>query len=297
VASVHPVFFGSLAITCPVEAVHPAISAYAAKELHRQRSQQQQRQSNDQQVGTRSRSDSSSRRKEEIRAIQEHANSEVLPSIPAISAAAMSQTQNQSQSKMTRRDAIQAQIEALEQERQFAQQAARQTFMTPPPPPPPAVEEAGPIGFDSIQELQRHLSRQLHQSLVFANVKASAATATAMPIRTKSVSSTSSVRSPTQLKKTAAKASNLLWTPPVRTTTTATAAIGLWTPDPAAASMKPAAAVVVEDSEARTRRARRRRVVQRAQRRAEILAQIAAVERGVNPFVYFEGEELWRAKF
>lgn len=133
VACVHPVFFGSLAITCPEESVHPAMSAYAHKKLRRhQRSGSSASSTTHSRKSSRSHSSSSSKRRESIIA-QIHAieaemglfpeNSAVIvPDVPAVPSLEEIEASRKMKAK------IQAQIEALEQEKMFAaQMAARQS--------------------------------------------------------------------------------------------------------------------------------------------------------------------------
>lgn len=262
VANVHPVFFGSLAITCAEEAVHPVMSAYAAKKLRRQRRQHS---------SSRSRNSSRSRVREEIRS-QIRVLEEQEPPVSAGGTMGM-----------PHRDAIQAQIEALEQERLFAQRFAQEESnrrrMS-------YYAEPEPIMVDTVQDLQRHLSRQIRQSLVFGSSKqqeekGEVSPAPPVPSRTESE------RKPNVDKTKSGSA--LLWTPPAPTKVVASVT-GLWTSHAdISASLPPAR----EDREAAVRRARRRKVLQRKQRRAEILGQIAAVEAGLDPFANFPGERMW----
>ncbi|GAB1315912.1 hypothetical protein MFIFM68171_06122 [Madurella fahalii] len=277
VAIVHPVFFGSLAITCAEEAVHPAMSAYAAKKLRRQRRQHSSARSRSASVSRAgsSRSSSRSRRKEEIRSqIRVHEEQE-LP----VSAGRTMMT-------MSQRDAIQAQIEALEQERLFAQRFAQEesnrrrmsSYYAEPEPP---------IMVDTVQDLQRHLSRQIRQSLVFGSTRQQEEEKAAMSPVPPVPSQTESGRKPNFDKTMSGSA--LLWTPPAPSKPVASPT-GLWTSQADRSVPSPA---VKEDKEAAVRRARRRKVLQRKQRRGEILGQIAAIEAGLNPFANFSGERMW----
>ena len=190
----------------------------------------------------------------------------------------------------SRHDSIQAQIEALEQERLFVERAAQEeyrrrtafssssaaaTMAIPADPVPVAVID--PI--ETLQDLQRRMSMQIRQSLVFAKPSAAAE-----PVR-----STPVPRTTTTAPK--AHVSPFLWTP-TKPTTAPVVSTGLWTPA-AKHATPPSGAWAEEDGEAAAQRARRRRVVQRKVRRSEIRAQIAAVERGANPFVDFGGMGLW----
>lgn len=304
VAVVHPVFFGSLAITCPEEAVHPAISAYAAKKLRRQRRRQRS--------SSRSRSRSRSRRKEEIRVLEQQ---EAPPPQPAVVAGSTETT-----ATMSRRDAIQAQIEALEQERLFAQRFAQEessrrrmsslslsNAAAEPGPPLPILMA------DSVQDLQRHLSRQIRQSLVFGDSKrreeeeeegippvpapVPPVPVPALPSRTESRRKPKTTGTNGTETKTETERTPHLWIPPPAPDAAVASTTGLWSPQAAAGrAVRAPLAAAREDREAAARRARRRKVLQRRQRRAEILGQIAAVEAGLNPFVDFVGERLWRRR-
>jgi hypothetical protein len=325
VSVVHPVFFGSLAITCPEEAVHPAISAYAAKKVRRQRSRYQR--SPDSRSRSRSRS-STRRNKDEIRAQiraleeegaeeEEVYTSSIAP--PPIPPAALGQQQGQQQ--LSRRSAadIQAQIEALEQERLFVERAAQEEYRRRTttatvdasvlPEPAPVEEVVDPLmvmsaGAVTVQDLQRRLSQRIRQSLVFGGkaetAKSGSGSAGAGAV---SRSASRSESKPKGENKNPAvppaqvKPSPLLWTPtpcpaPVPSSSTTN---GLWSAHSSSSTTTSwtATAQQEEDTVASSQRARRRRVVQKKQRRQEILAQIAAVESGVNPFVDFGGMGLW----
>ncbi|KAG7286645.1 hypothetical protein NEMBOFW57_008956 [Staphylotrichum longicolle] len=307
VAAVHPVFFGSLAITCPEDAVHPAISAYAAKKLRRQRSKQRSDSS------SRTRSTSRSRRKDDIRAqiraLEQqdgaddddrglvYTSSAAPPPIPAA---------------VFQSDSIQAQIEALEQERLFVERAAQEeyrrrttttittTTTAMAVPEPVLVVETMPAGAETVQDLQRRMSMQIRQSLVFS---APAVATTIKPKSKPSVTvSTVEISAPVSVTPISNPAtpqpephlSPLLWTPSPRPAPVPSPTPGLWSP----VSRPPPAPSpwAEEDADAAAQRARRRRTVQKKMRRQEILAQIAAVERGANPFVDFAGMGLWAGK-
>ncbi|KAK4190798.1 hypothetical protein QBC35DRAFT_55243 [Podospora australis] len=281
VANVHPVFFGSLAITCPLESVHPAISSYAAKKLRRHRSK---RSTEPGHVRSRSRSASHSR-KDEIRALIRTIEEEgeyVVP-VPAI----------------PRRDAIQAQIEALEQERMFVQQAAqaeylRRTSMLNHYVPEPVLPEPEPI-VETVQDIQRRLSQRIRESLIISRPSSATTTPVATPTRARSKSIKITKAAPplptTTTTTTVAKPPATLWTPPVKKAVVA-APTGLWTDQ---ADHSVASPPAEEDSDAAARRAHGRKTIQKKARRAEILAQIAAVKAGLNPFTTFEGMSLWTA--
>ncbi|CCC11156.1 unnamed protein product [Sordaria macrospora k-hell] len=139
VACVHPIFFGSLAITCPEESVHPAMSAYAHKKLRRhRRSGSSASKSHFRSASTsstasrkhsRSHSSSSGKKRRESIIAQIHAieaemglipeDSVVVPEVPSLD-----------EIEASRKAKIQAQIEALEQEKSFAAQMARESFVT-----------------------------------------------------------------------------------------------------------------------------------------------------------------------
>ncbi|SPQ26910.1 9b62904b-2b6b-4794-b569-199149b66b40 [Thermothielavioides terrestris] len=324
VAAVHPVFFGSLAITCPEEAVHPAISAYAAKKLRRQRSRQRTLERSD----SRSRSSSRGRRKEETHALekqqqggsQSYVSSDMPPPVPA---------------EISRRDPIQAQIEALEQERLFVERAAkaeyrRRTSMAAPTPiggEHSAQEfhqleaEVMPAAAATVQDLQRHLSQQIRQSLVFSAaakpvpVPAPESVSESSPepsAKAPSTASSPSHRSSGRRPQPSASQSPVhddegpkdaprLWTPPPPPSSRSVPAgpsstTGLWTTANRRDHSASPDAWAEEDGEAVAQRRRRRRVVQKRRRRAEIRAQIAAVEQGLNPFVDFAGMALWNSE-
>ncbi|KAK4107951.1 hypothetical protein N656DRAFT_784720 [Canariomyces notabilis] len=309
VSTVHPVFFGSLAITCPVEAVHPAMSAYAAKKLRRQQSRQRQHSVSRSRSGSRG-SSSQDQQREETRAQDQE-----FPASAPVRARPLSQ-----------RDAIQAQIEALEEERLFAQRIAqeevqRRRMSGASSSTPLYIDlEPTPVIADTVQDLQRHLSQQIRRSLVFGSTKLQeeelppppspvppvppvpavlpAAAATELPSRTRSKRKSSSSSSS---ERKAKSGKSLLWTPtpslpPPRVGVPAAKeeAKGLWTADQTGRSSSLSWSLPAkEDREAAARRTRRRKLLQRKQRRAEILAQIAAVEAGLNPFVDFSGQRLW----
>ncbi|KAJ9151418.1 hypothetical protein NKR23_g3241 [Pleurostoma richardsiae] len=113
VAAVHPCFFGSLALTCPPEHVHPAMSSPAATAVR----QTARRPS----VGRESRIPTSTRDRSRSRPPRAEDITAAVPEIPA---------------------AIMAQIEALEQERLFAERFARRSLgADASPSPTPAAEQ------------------------------------------------------------------------------------------------------------------------------------------------------------
>ncbi|KAK4229436.1 hypothetical protein QBC38DRAFT_386418 [Podospora fimiseda] len=241
IANIHPAFFGSLAITCPEDQVHPAFSAYASKKLRRQRSKAARRESS---------------------ASASHSRSRSLPSL-----------------------AIQAQIEALEQERLFVERAAKEDYnrrissytYTPDPVPAPAPavfeEEEEPI-IPTVECLQRRLSQRIRDSLVLPK-----------PITPVSIVPSSPVRAakPTEPK--------MLWTAPVKKSASQEENHGLWSSNSVGRQIPEFNAE--EDVESMTRRNKNRKQIQKKARRVEILGQIAAVKRGENPFQTFEGMKLW----
>ncbi|KAK4242735.1 hypothetical protein C8A03DRAFT_28965 [Achaetomium macrosporum] len=301
VAAVHPVFFGSLAIACPEEAVHPAMSAYAAKEhLRRQcssSSKQQQRQHEQ-------RSDDS--RKEEIGVLEQELprDNMMLPRPVPEQPPLFSQRDSK----------IQAQIEALEQERLFVERAAQEEYRrrttvttTMSTGQYGAADVVMPAGAETVEDLQRRLSLQIRQSLVLAKHSSSTPSSASVSRSgsnsgkgSKTASSSSSYRASQSTIPREKGKQPLLWSPPPRPVPVSVPApSGLWTPTPRVASHSSAASSTWQqsgdDAEAAAQRVRRRRAMQKRQRRAEILAQIAAVEQGLNPFVDFGGMELWSA--
>ncbi|EON99802.1 hypothetical protein UCRPA7_4656 [Phaeoacremonium minimum UCRPA7] len=225
VANVHPVFFGSLAITCDVEAVHPAMSSYASKKLRRQRSRdnKESRIPTPTRERSLSRSDSRGKRREEILA-QIQAIENAVPEVPAIPAAMAEPSSDFSQNAM-----IMAQIEALEQERLFAEQFARKSMIS---------EYSTPImEVEPVPELPQQ--QQLW---------------------------TKPTEEPSEVSNSQPRDSTM-WDPEQ-------------TPKIVEASA-PALASPRDDAESQLMRSRSRS--QKEQRRAEILAQIAAIEGGADP--------------
>ncbi|KAM7223960.1 hypothetical protein V8F06_000433 [Rhypophila decipiens] len=309
-AIVNPVFFGSLAITCPLEAVHPAMASYAAKKLRRQRSSKS--------------SSSSSKRKEEIRAQIRALEESEEPVVP--------ETATDVLFVPTVTDPfIQAQIEALEQERLFVERLAQEEYMrrTSMYAAAAAAEQEEvppmPIINAGVEDLQRRLSRQVRQSLVLGAEKtkqqlqeqqpggivhvrsgssssegsdASTTMGSMMTFSTGTTSSHSysnsqasivSVTSPIS-QSTSQKRSYhpndaevpvfsgcSLWTPPHKSS-----AAPSWQQQlPPISALPPIIqAQGVEDAAAVQRRERGRKQIQRVKRRNEILAQIAAIEEG-----------------
>ncbi|KAK4119300.1 hypothetical protein N657DRAFT_693778 [Parathielavia appendiculata] len=306
VSIVHPVFFGSLAITCPKEAVHPTFSAYAARRLEPRRSTQQQRSSDSL---SRSSSQTGSRHKDEVPAqtqirAQEHEgwNEAYTPSAPPLpTPLALERLEISHRNAVT----IQAQIEALEQERLLAEGATQEEYRwrgttttimavtAGETTAGPAAAEVDalmtmPAAVLTVQDLQRQLSMAIRQSLVFAGKSrvASGAVSRAEP---------KSENKSDKLAVTAAQVepprqSSLLWTPiPRLTSPVVSSTTGLWL---ANSSSFAAPSWTAEEKDAMAA-SRRRRVVQTRQRRQEMLAQIAAGESVVNAFVDFGGMGLW----
>ncbi|KAK3292601.1 uncharacterized protein B0H64DRAFT_232308 [Chaetomium fimeti] len=270
----HPVFFGSLTITCPEEAVHPAIPAPSAKKLHRPSSNSR----------SRSRSTSRTQRKEEVRAVEHevHTSSDAPPPVPATLQATFSHN-----------SAIQAQIEALEQERLFAERTAkaeyhRRTSMAAAAVAEPVVAmEEEVTGVETVQDLQRRLSLRIRQSLVF----------TSAPIQPKAPEPPVVVAAPVEVarfeprrKSEPRKDASYLWIPHSQSVA-AVSTTGLWLP--AAKRDFSTSPSAEEDAIAASQRAHRREMLQKKQLTQEILAQMAAVERGENPFVHFAKMDLW----
>ncbi|KAL2197932.1 hypothetical protein P885DRAFT_59577 [Corynascus similis CBS 632.67] len=228
------------------------------------------------------------RKKEDARATNE-APIEVPVSFPAAP---------QSPTKFTN-DSIQAQIEALEQERLFVERAAqeeyrRRTSMAPPvafvEQPVMAAEEL--TGLEAVQALQRRLSQRIRQSLVFAQPAPALAHE---GLNEKSMTKdegriVSRVSSEPAEAKTG---KGLLWNPlEFKAKGVST---GLWSAN-ADRGRSLTALSVKEDAFAASQRARGRKVLQEKERMQEILAQMDAVERGENPFVHFAGMELWAGR-
>ncbi|KAK4044211.1 hypothetical protein C8A01DRAFT_31524 [Parachaetomium inaequale] len=297
VSAVHPVFFGSLALTCPEDAVHPAMAAYASRKLRRQRSKTR-RASSSSSAEARSRSRSTSRSRSHSRRNEGqqqdmgiggegevYTSSAAPPPIPPVLGETVFCGGDNS--------AIQAQIEALEQERLFVERAAqeeyrRRTSMSVGVREGPVAvkeeeeeEKEDVRGMETVQELQRRLSLRIRQSLVFT-AKAPAGEVSKSK-QQPPMTSTSASAGP-------GKGKQLLWNPhtcraaPVSPT-------GLWSA--AAEHNSSSAPWTEEDTLAASQRARRRRTMQKKQRRQEILAQMAAVGRGENPFVDFASTKLW----
>lgn len=264
----HPVFFGSLTITRPEQAIHPALPGYAAKELHRSSSGSQNR--------------SGAQPKEKVRAIeQQEASAEML------------------QPTVYHNSAIQAQVEALEQERMFAERTAqaeyrRRTSMAAAAVAEPVVAlEEEMTGFMTVQDLQRRLSLRIRQSLVFAPAPAPVQLPQHVPEPSDVVAasvekSKPEPRAPSSAASGQEKGVRYLWIPQSRPAVSTT---GMWSaPAKRGSSTSPSAE---EDMFAASQRAHRRGMLQKKQEEQEILAQMAAVMRGENPFVNFPGMDLW----
>lgn len=174
---------------------------------------------------------------------------------------------------------IMAQIEALEQERLFVQQAAQQEYARrtsvsyqPPAMPVPEMETESviPSAAEVVAQLQRRVSMARTRS-----TKVQAPSAKPTP-------STTPVSAP--------KPSLHLWTPPTASSSPS-AQKGLWTPN---APRMSSAVLEQDDAEALARRARGRKAKARQARRAEILGQIAAIENDVDPMAAFRAQRMWR---
>ena len=337
-AIVHPVFFGSLDVTtCPENEIHPAMSAYAAKKLRKmQRSKSVSSSSkghherSDSGVSvssshghSRSRSRSSSKRKEEILAqiraleeaeslplgkveeVQEQEPEPVLlkpiafvpPPVPPVPA-----------EKMSKRAMIQAQIEALEQEKMFAQQVAQEAYyrrresqweqqqqVAQEEVAQEQVKEKenvnGNGGVRTLQALQGYLESQamLRQSM-YGEIPTPVSRTSSSASRSKSTSVKSSK---SKTKKVVGPAPSL-WKAP-RSSSPQQDASGLWT---ATANHRNGTSLVPqEDTVAAAMRERRRKTRMKLARRAEILARIRAIESGQGDLFSASGNdgkvELW----
>ncbi|KAK3303338.1 uncharacterized protein B0T15DRAFT_402216 [Chaetomium strumarium] len=260
----HPVFFGSLAIAATTSstdavAVHPAMSAYAAKE----------RPSHAQQA------DDSLRK--ESRALEEEGEEGQETSSHASSSNKTILPQSDHPS-----NAIQAQIEALEQERLFVERAAREEYRrrtttalsttatttttttssttTPTAPDKTMMTTTTtttmmmPAGAETVEDLQRRLSAQIRQSLVLAHnpflspssasgsgsgsrggVGVAVTSVSRSGVATSDVSKTesSSSSSSRSVKSTASgKGKPLLWAASPSRPVSGSSRPGLWTPTP-----------------------------------------------------------------
>ncbi|KAK4103316.1 hypothetical protein N658DRAFT_445927, partial [Parathielavia hyrcaniae] len=313
----HPVFFGSGAKTfAPEEAVHPAFfSVDTAKDIHERRcSEQQHQQSSNSRSRSRNSSQSGSWQKDEVRAQNQ---------IP--------QALEQQEPPRHNTSTIQAQTQAVEHERQFAERAAAQeetTTTTTTTAAAAAAEPAEmevevdalmmmPAGAATVQDLQRQLSVRIRESLVFAGTStgrsqvSSFASVSSSPVSSSAVGSGSKpesvhlnvVRSVGSVVDTASQVgscgqSPLLWTViparPRRAAPVVASAAGLWSARSASlAAPSWIATTGEEDAVATSRRARSRRVVQTKQRRQEMLGQTGAGEGAVKGFVDLGGMGLW----
>ncbi|KAK0709590.1 hypothetical protein B0T26DRAFT_805265 [Lasiosphaeria miniovina] len=312
VAAVHPVFFGSLAITCPVEAVHPVMSSYVAKKLRHQRSSS--RRSIHDQSSSRSRSLSrsdsrGSRRKEEMMVparVLEQVDSDLPPPVPRFPAEVVE--------ALSRNAMIQAQVEALEQEKIFVQRAAQEEYkrrasiamlgqpLAEPEPMPSrpaetvrfdASQQRLSMGVQTVEDLQRHLESQaqVRQSLMWTTDSASPAgqnrfwSPSSSPPSAKAQVPRSNLWSPSRQPSRPSRSSTGLWTPPATKSSA----------DISAAAKAPGLAVTTtgEDAEAIARHARGRKTKQEKLWYEEILARIAAFESGIDPSASFPGQEMW----
>ncbi|KAM7207328.1 hypothetical protein V8F20_002390 [Naviculisporaceae sp. PSN 640] len=321
-AIVNPVFFGSLAITCPLESVHPVMACYAAKKLRRQRSK-----------SSVSRSNSRKRREEikaQIRALEE--SEFTIPAVPVPETTDRLFMPEASSAAAAAGPApldpfIQAQIEALEQERMFVQRLAQEEYarrasivFAEEKQQQQQVEEVPPVPvLPAVEDLQRRLSRQVHQSLVWR--KEETKPVAVVHMRSGSSSSEGSDASGSMMTFTTGSSStahqhhahsnsvaSVVSVPevpsPVKQQRTGyrsafptpvfSGPVSLWTPPSKTAPAPPAWQQMpslsalpasyqlegIEDRSAQQRREKGRKQIQRLKRRNEILAQIAAIESG-----------------
>ncbi|KAK4157030.1 hypothetical protein C8A00DRAFT_40513 [Chaetomidium leptoderma] len=200
--------------------------------------------------------------------------------------------------------AIQAQIEALEQERLFVERAAKEEYLRRTTALPPTVmmvvevEEEAMLaggGDTTVQDLQRRLSQRIRQSLVFSPSPAPPLPLAVTMIKPELLAAVSRSGS-TKKSKTSAQielsGGALLWTAQT-SSSSSSSSTGMWSAASVRLSSAGLSRAAEEDAEVAVQRARRRRVMQKLQRRQEILAQIAAVEAGMNPFVDFAGMGMW----
>ncbi|KAK0628909.1 hypothetical protein B0T17DRAFT_614761 [Bombardia bombarda] len=310
IAIVHPAFFGSLAITCPLESVHPAMAAYAAKKLRRQRSKRDvssgssRERSRSRGHGSSSsssssythshslsRSDSSrSLRKDEIRAqIRALEQEEVVPvpPVPAFSADPM----------------FQAQMEAMEQERLYIQKAAREDYNRRATMRATYYAQEEQMPSTPLEELQRQMASQVRQSLVWMKSEPALSVAEAAGVGA-NVAASEGVEAKRAARPYRAQmpeperwvvGEKEMWSAPVvRREEEMVVGGGMWPSVGTTAAAQTTSGE--EDSEAWARRARGRKMMQKKARRAEILAQIAAIEAGVDltAVMEFRGKRLWR---
>ncbi|KAK5661961.1 hypothetical protein OQA88_10072 [Cercophora sp. LCS_1] len=233
VANVHPVFFGSLAITCAKEEVHPAMSAWAAKKLRRARSKVSTRERpSERAAASRRLSRSDSVKKDE----------------PKV------QAQTFEQGGMD--EMMMARIAEMEQERLFVQQAAEEEYRR---------RLEGDVlmsAAEVVAQQQRRLSR--------AN----------------SLKKTKEVKVKKEKKELVPMQG--LWKAPAKKSEET--AKGLWSVERTGSSD---GVVEEEDKEAHERRAKGRKAIQKASRRAEILAQIAMIEADIDPMGEFRTQQMW----
>ncbi|KAK0617401.1 hypothetical protein B0T14DRAFT_268795 [Immersiella caudata] len=270
VANVHPSFFGSLAITCPKESVHPAMSSYAAKKLRGQRSKTagtRERPASRGRAMSVSRSDSNSSRKdkEEIRAQIRALEAEQDIPVPVPDAS------------------ILAQIEALEQERLFVQRAAEEDYKRRMSngyglfTEEPIVQEPQEVLLapeEVVAQVQRRMSLAMRSNSV------------------KKVAPKKKVEEKKELRGFMKQGVRGLWTPPAAVKLQ-TESQGLWAPGSHRGAVED---VKSEDREAYERRARGRKAMQKLARRAEILKQIAMIERDIDPMGKFKAQKLWSVR-
>ncbi|KAL2187338.1 hypothetical protein L209DRAFT_753289 [Thermothelomyces heterothallicus CBS 203.75] len=293
IAAVHPVFFGSLAITCPQEAVHPAMSAHAEKILLLQQCSETHQTSGTQGYSA---SHGKTETEEDIRSSDQHQHlqEEMDEGVNGVQTSSYAPspipTALESPSSYEH-DTIQARIEALEQERLFVERAVhkeyrRRTSMAPPAAiveQQPSMTVEGLAGVDMVQELQRRLSLRIRQSLVFAYpapVPVSEEPKETPTAESKEVRAVSpGLREPVRDRQGERL---LLWKP--RVPAAIGLSTGLWSAN-SERNQPVTAPSVEEDACAASQRAQRRRTLQKKQRMQEVLAQM--------PLVDFTGMGLW----
>ncbi|KAK3402317.1 hypothetical protein B0T20DRAFT_136659 [Sordaria brevicollis] len=335
VANVHPVFFGSLAITCPEESVHPAMSAYAHKKLRRHQrsgSKSHSRSASSSSTHSRKSSMSSKKRREsiiaQIAAIEAQigiTTEDPVPAVPSLD-----------EIEASRKAKIQAQIEALEQEKLFAQQVARNGTGT--------TQSSGFMTRRRASSSVSHASQASHATTASSASDDGPSSMDSFPL---SLTATNSQRPSTatsvdlehdavldcpdvpeltisspEVKPTKPNNNFGLWTPPPPLPTPIPSPVPqLWTPPPTPVSFesyeeslpspkllwqpKPGKPEILsktdEDREARQRREMGRKALMRKMRREEIQREIRALERGdVNEMEKlreeFRGQGLWKRK-
>ncbi|AEO58974.1 hypothetical protein MYCTH_2306800 [Thermothelomyces thermophilus ATCC 42464] len=293
IAAVHPVFFGSLAITCPQEAVHPAMSAHAEKILLLQQCSETHQSSGSQGYSA---SHGQTETEEDIRSSDQHQHlqeekDEGVNEVQTSSYAPSPIPTALESASSYEHDMIQARTEALEQERLFVERAVhkeyrRRTSMAPPAAiveQQPSMTAEGLAGVEMVQELQRRLSLRIRQSLVFvhpAPVPVSEEPKETPTAESKEVRAVSpGLREPVRDRQ---GEQLLLWKP--RVPAAMGLSTGLWSAN-SEHNQPVTAPSVEEDAYAASQRAQRRRTLQKKQRTQEVLAQM--------PLVDFTGMGLW----